>query len=339
MRNKHVVILFSFILLFSLTALPAFSADKVHKWKFQTANVEAEPGWFISNKALEKLIEEGSEGKVQVELYPMGALVGMEEAMGAVKNGVIEMGEFISAFAGDIVPASLVSELPYGGRNGEHCNELYYKFGLAKLLTEAYDKQAGVHYMAAPYFGYDSLITTFKVNTVDDLKGKSIWFAPHSNYLAEFGAVYTEIPGFDMYMGLKLGTIKGLMWTWDGLETYKLKEVAKYAMAPSSLLPCTHVIVNKRAWDKLGPELQKKIQNHIDANIGKVYQQVDRFANDIVVKLLNEGIQFVWPDEKSVVKLRAAARKYWDEVAAKDEFAKKGVEIYKAMLKANNIPY
>ena len=56
-----------------------------------------------------------------------------------------------------------------------------------------------------------------------------------------------------MYMGLKLGTIKGLMWTWDGLETYKLKEVAKYAMAPSSLLPCTHVIVNKRM-DELSQE-------------------------------------------------------------------------------------
>ena len=77
------------------------------------------------------------------------------------------------------------------------------------------------------------------INEAEDFGGMKIWTIPNATWLASFGAAPTEVPGFDMYSAMRLGTIDGFTWTVGELEAGNLKEVVKDVLQPRLLTPGT----------------------------------------------------------------------------------------------------
>ena len=318
---------------------------KTFTWRFQTANGENEPGWFISNKLLKKVIEEATGGRVKVELYTMGTIANLDTTADATAQGACEMGEWISGMAANKSPACLISEAPYGARDAYENNEIHrlYKWkdynGVNDVLRKAYWEQFGVYYLTNNYFGSNCLFTTFPIKTLADLKGKRILMFPHSLWLEDFGAISTDVPGFDVYMGLKLGTVDGIYWTLDGIDAYKLHEVAKYVMLPSENAPNSHAGVNKKAWEAIGPELQYQIQAAVDGYYWRQGIETQKLNADALALGQQKGMQIIrlrGGDEKKFLK---ASRKYWNDLEKMDNFAADAVNMCKEWMKYRGIPW
>jgi TRAP-type C4-dicarboxylate transport system substrate-binding protein len=171
------------------------------------------------------------------------------------------------------------------------------------------------------------------------LNGKKLWAHPSAFWLSDFGAASVEVPGMDMYMALKLGTIDGTTWTLAELTSTKLEEVVKYVIFPQILTPQTHVMINMKAWNAIGPELQKKIQDYVDAHMSEPAAAYDAADEKAVNAAKEYGVTFTTLSDTEFTKLRTDSRKFWDQVAALSPSAAKMVDLYKKYLKDKNIPY
>ena len=140
-------------------------------------------------------------------------------------------------------------------------------------------------------------------------------------------------------MALKLRTIDACIWSIPGLEDIKLKEVDKYVLLEGWHPVCMNVLVNMDVWNALGPDLQRQIQDRIDANHFKLWKGTLDYQEGLIDEAKAYGVEFLTLSPDMRAKMRAAARTYWDQVAAMGPAAAEGVELYKAWLEYNGIPW
>lgn len=337
MKNKLLLTSVAFILIIGLIATacaapePASAPEEVFKWKIQDVGGEADSSQFIIMKGMKRLIEEGSGGRVQIEYFPAGVLVDPDSIVDAVNKGAIEGGNIISGMAADRVPSALASEMPFGARDMYQHQEVHHQWGIQDIMREEYATQ-GIYLLATSYAGTLAFQSSSPINTVDDLKGKKIWATPNTIWLTKLGASSTDVPGFDMYTAMKLGTIDGFTWTVTELEFASFKEVVKYVMWPSLLTPSMHLIVNMDAWNALGPDLQRQIQSYVDAHIFELTQEFESYDTKSLAAAKEYGVQFTTLPSAEVTKLKAAAKEFWNEVAGMSSYSAKIIESYRAWL-------
>lgn len=339
MKKKMGFILVMSIML-GLMATTAFgSSKKTFKWKIQDIGGEADSSQYIIQKNIKEMVEEASEGQVQVEYFPVGTLCGPDSIVDAVAKGAIEGGGIIAGMAAHIVPSSLGSELPFGARDGYQHHEIHHLWGLLDIMREEYAKH-NIYLLGVPYAGTLAFQSSFPVNTTGDFKGKKIWCTPNTIWLSKFGAAITEVPGFDMYMALKLGTLDGFTWTVAELEYFNFKEVVKYVMWPSLFTPSMHVILNMDDWNALGLKLQQRIQDHVDAHIfERIAGEFFNYDSKSLAEAEKYGVKFITLPPAEVAKLMAEANGFWDEVAGMSPYSAKMIETYRAWLKYRGLDW
>ena len=317
---------------------PAPPPEEVFTWRIACAFGEADCDWYVNLKGAEKLIEEGSGGRVQVEVYPAGVLCDPDAIVDSVAMGAIEGGHIISGMAADRAPSCLCSEMPFGARDKYEHYQSHYLWGLLDIMREEYATQ-NIHLLNVFYSGKLCFQSSFPINTVADFEGKKIWATPNTLWLTKFGASTVEVPGMDMYMAMKLGTIDGFTWTVGELEYYKYKEVVNYVMWPALLPPTTHLLLNLDAWNALGTDLQRQIQDHVNAHVFELAQEYESYDAKSLAAAEEYGVQFITLPPEEVAKVRAAARDFWDEVAGIGPYAAEVIELYRAYLEYRGIPW
>ena len=333
MKAKKMFLLMLIICISAMAFSISNAAEKTFKWRIQDVGGEADSSQTIILKNLKRLIEEGSEGQVQVEYFPAGTLTGPDAIVDAVAKGAFEGGNIIAGMAAHRVPSSLGSEMPFGVRDRYQLHEIHSLWGLDDIIREEYAKN-NIYLLSTSYAGTIAFQSTFPVNTLDDFKGKKIWCTPNTIFLTNFEAASTDVPGFDMYMALKLGTIDGFVWTVMELEYFKFKEVVKYIMEPPLLVPAMHFIVNMKDWNALGPALQRKIQDHVDAH--KFNAITNEFVKHDAISLEEAkkyGVKTTTLSPSDVEKMKKEVKKYWDEVASMSPYSAKMIEVYRSWMK------
>lgn len=352
MKHKYLLLISVIALVFGIIAascaaptpstVPTTSAppttpspEKVFTWKLSSTSVEADADWYINVKGFKDAVEEASGGKVLVDIFPAAQLVDPNSQVDACMKGAIDVTEHIAGLAAEIVPTALGSEMPYGCFNGEQSYKVHNEV-LLPIQQKDYNSK-NMYLVAWGPNGDLCFESTFPVNKVDDFKGKKIFSIPNCIWLANFGAALTDVPGLDMYMGLKLGTIDGLTWTTDTLEFANFKEVVKYVMFPILLRPTTHFSVNMDRWNEIGPDLQKKIQDGVNNHLmdwSRAYDDLCKKSYDASVKY---GVKLNTLPDSEVAKMKVAANDFWKEVAGMSPSAAEMIDKYRAWQKANGI--
>jgi TRAP-type C4-dicarboxylate transport system substrate-binding protein len=303
-------------------------SEEVFHWRIQGPGPESDAAMFISLASLEQIIEESSEGRVQVDVYCDGVLCARPETVDAVKHGAIEAASWMGAYGVTAAPSALLTEIPFGASDVYEDIALHQDWGLTEVMREEY-APTGIYLLSNQYAGDIAFHSTFPVNTADDLNGKLVWVIPTFSWMTDFGAVPTEVPGFDVYTAMKLGTIEGHTWPLPGLREYNMVETSKYVMIPALCSANLHVGVNMDAWNALGPDLQQKIQSRVDADWPAAWIQVYDREQEIVQEAKDAGVQFITLPPAELDRMKAAAKSYWDQVAAMSPACAEGVEIYK----------
>lgn len=357
MKKKILLVLVASILIGSLVAVgcaapspapppspaptpaPTPAPEEVFTWRIQDIGGEADSSQYIICKQLKRLIEEGSGGQVQVEYFSAGVLVDPDAVVDAVAMGAIEGGNIITGMAADRAPSSLSSEMPFGARDRYQHHEVHHLWGIQDIVREELAEQ-NLYLLAISYAGTIAFQSTFPVNAVDDFEGKKIWCTPNTLWLTKFGAASTDVPGFDMYMAVKLGTIDGFVWTVAELEYFNFKEVVNYVMWPSLLVPAMQLLVNMDAWNALGPDLQRQIQDHIDTYIFEaITEEFVRYDTTSLAAAEDYGVQFITLTPAEAAKLMAAADDFWDEVAGMSPYAAEMIESYRDWLEYRGLAW
>src|SRR5690625_470166 len=163
--------------------------------------------WSPHYKAAEawsEALDEQSDGKVKLTIYPDGQLGGEREMMEAVQNGTLDIGLLSSVVYANFEPKMSVLEIPYlvstfeeaealmDGEVGEKLSELMLENGIRNLAWAHNDFR---------------IITNNKteITTPDDLSGVKMR-VPESKILTDWfqdeGALAQQMPFPDIYTAL-----------------------------------------------------------------------------------------------------------------------------------------
>jgi TRAP-type C4-dicarboxylate transport system substrate-binding protein len=304
-------------------------------WRFQCAYAEADVDYQITVKRLAALIEKVSDGQIKVDTYPVGALVAPEEMFSAARDGTIEMGYDMTGAEAEIVPTDYCTSLPGSAENLEEYYDLIYRSGLLDIFRQDFANK-GIFLLGINLGGPDCLRATFNLDSWDAIKGKKGWANPQVvDVLTKLGGVCVEVPGYDMYSAMKLGTIEWHGWTLAELETLGWKEVTKSVLLdPIMKIASNDIYLNLKAWQALSPDLQTKISDeviHHTLDWGLEYHDYDLKA---IAASKAYGVKMVTMSAADKAKFLDLCHQEWDTTfAKKSDLSAQCVKIYEDWLK------
>lgn len=310
-KFKVVALLLAFVMLFvtgcagqnASSQGDSNSEDKAESIKISYATVGPEEHQYtIAAKKFKELIEEKSNGRIKVTLFPNAQLGGEREMAEGVKMGTIEMTTVTSDGA---LPAwvrdTQVFSIPYLFKNREHV----YK-ALDGVVSDELNPQfekAGFKHLGFVELGFRHFTNNKKeIKTAADVDGLKIrvqeapiWFA----LINSLKGTATPIPFNELYTALQQGIVDGQENPLATIKSMKFYEVQKYLALDAHTYAPGSVLMNLDFFNSLSEADQALVQETVDEM--KNYQRKLIASQDEEnVKFLEEqGMVITEPDRQS----------------------------------------
>lgn len=234
------------------------------KWKLVTSWPKNFPGLGTAPENFAKLVNEMSNGRLQIKVYGAGEIVPGFQVFDAVSQGTAQMGHAASYYwKGKMPAAPIFTALPFGLNAQETNGWIHYGGGL-ELWRELY-KPFGVIPFAGGNTGVQSAGWFKKeINSVEDLKGLKIRIPGlGGEVMQKLGAVPVALTGGELFTSLQSGAIDATEWVgpYNDLAFGFYKVTDHYYASgwhePGAMLEFT---ANEAAFNALPKDLQKIVE-------------------------------------------------------------------------------
>ncbi len=201
------------------------------------------------------LVESGTNGAIQVEIYPSGQLGKDSEVLQQVKAGVIQSTIATSGGMASIYPMISVLDVPFAFPN---ISTTYAVFDgpFGKKLGADIEKKTGLHVLGFGDSGgfFDFTNSKHPIRTPADMKGLKIrtMSIPTQKLLVQsLGAQPVSLPWAEVYTSLQTGVADGQMNPVPIIKFAKFDEVQKYLTLSGHLFAPYPWVINKKFYDGL----------------------------------------------------------------------------------------
>ena len=273
-------------------------------------------------------------GRVEIQVFTGGELVGSANILKAVRNGMIDIGHGMGHHFTERKTGLLESGLPMSWMSAVEADVLYEQRGLKKLFGDDYAK-LGVVYLgptwAAPYH----TLSKQPIRSLDEMRKMKIRaVGATAKMLSAVGVNVVNLPPEDIYMALTTGQIDGVVYgsAAEYKET-KFYEVAGWLNVTPLIDPITDtLIINKKLWATLPDDIRAAPQAAADQTRWSYYIWSEGESLKVMKELFKDKMTtFPEADQKILVK---AAEQIWEEEALKSPDARQGVDILKEFAKS-----
>ena len=316
-------------------SVPAFAKEKTYKWKMVTTWPPHFPVLGEGADYFAKWVNEMSGGRLQITVYGGGELVPPLGVFDAVSQGTVEMGHGAAYYwAGKSPATQFFAAVPFGF-NAQSMNAWIYAGGGMKLWEEVY-----APFNLKPFLGGNTGVQmggwfNKEINSIDDLKGLKMRIPGlGGKVLAKAGGNAILVAGGEIYTNLDRGVIDATEWVgpYHDLKMGFYK-AAKYYYYPGWHEPGTalEIMVNKKAWEKLPPDLQAIVDAASYKSNMWMLSEFEAKNNGSLQELINKHHVKLRQFPEAVLKaLKKLAREVLEDIAAKDPMSKK---VYDSFLK------
>ena len=180
-RQNFLILFLSFIFISCSeqeTSNQTSEVKESFKWRMVTTWPKNYPGVGLGAENLAKLVDEMSDGRLQIKVYGNGELVPALEVFDTVSRGSVEMGHGAAYYwIGKVPAAQFFTAIPFG-LNAQEMNAWLHYGGGQELWEELYE----------PF----NLIPIAGGNTGVQMAG---WFNKEINSLEDLKGIRMRIPG------------------------------------------------------------------------------------------------------------------------------------------------
>lgn len=241
-----------------------------------------------------ELIEERTQGRVKVDIYP-GAQLGQEyEASEGVMIGVQQMTAVSPMTYLNVVDGFGVDSLPFLFNDWEQLWHVFNDTEVGKILDQSLlDKGARILGWT-PLGGRHMIFVEKNITSIDQMKGLKMRSPESETYMDMFnalGASPTPITWGEAYSALQMNVVDGMETPLSGLTDMNFGEVTKYVLKTNHIWGAFTIIINEQFYQTFPADLQEQI-----ATCGK---EAVRYCYEIA-KEADEGYQKFW-EEKGIV--------------------------------------
>src|SRR5205809_6897132 len=225
-----------------------------------------------------KLAEERTNGRVKVEVYPNSALFKDGEEMEALQLGSVQMlAPSVSKFGPLGVREFEVFDLPY---MFDSYDDLH-KVGDGPVGKQLFKKleSKGIVGLAFWDNGFKDMSANKPLRKPEDVRGLKLRIQSSKvldSQMRALGAVPQVMAFSEVYQALQTGVVDGTENPPSNLYTQKMYEVQKYLTISDHGYLGYAVIVNKKFWDGLPPDIRKILD--------EAMADATKYADDIAKK-------------------------------------------------------
>jgi TRAP-type C4-dicarboxylate transport system substrate-binding protein len=174
----------------------------------------------------------------------------------------------------------------------------------------------GVTLLATYNFPLQTIWGVSKITSNADLKSKKMRVGnlPTSEFMRRFGATPVTLGTPDVAPALERSTVEGLITASAGGGRL-WGDLLKYNYRLSLYYDPMLVIVNKKAFDKLSPDLQRKFREAARKDAAELTQELADSEDDVTAKLKAKGMVVTVPGDAERKEATDRIRDYWDQWA------------------------
>lgn len=254
---------------------------------------------------LAELIEERTEGRYVVELYPNGQIGNERDMIEGVQMGSLGMAIVASGPMANFAPELGVVDLPFLFRDYDHADKVFNGEIGQELMSEI-DK-AGFKALSMWENGFRNLTNNKReINSVADVKGLKIRTMENRMHQAlwrELGVDPVPMAWGDAYTAMQQGAIDGQENPLPIILAMKVNEVNQYLAITEHVYAPAVLIMSGSMWDKVSDEDKAIIQEC--ATEAGVYERT--VAREQAVSAMDEladmGMIITHPDKSEFAEM------------------------------------
>lgn len=232
---------------------------KAELTKLSYANFPPAPTFpCVQMERWKKEVEKRTHGKVVVNTYPGGTLLGAKNMMDGVIAGQADIGCLCMAYQPGRFVLTNATSLPVGLPNAKVGSlvlwELYKKykpdaFAKVKVLTM---------FTTAP----TNIMSKVPVKTLLDIKGLDLRASGGAaQILRAWGANPVGMPMPATVEALQKGVVKGLFSSLETMKDFKFAELCRYVTMTNTVIYPFAVVMNMDSWKALPADVQKVLDD------------------------------------------------------------------------------
>jgi len=252
-----------------------------------------------------KEVEKRTNGRVKVTVFAGGTMLAADKAYDGVTKGIADIGVAVLGFTRGRFPLTEAIDLPLGYRNAFDSTRLLNAY-LKRFKPKEFDE---VNILYAHAHGPGVLHSSKKaVATFDDLRGLKVRCTGLSaKIVGALGGAPVAMPVGDTYDALSRGVVDASLAPFEALEGWRWAEVVKYSTeSPAFGYTSAFVVVmNKKKWDALPPDIRTIIQQVSDGwgeKDASNWFTIEKSGKDFGVKHGVKVIAFSKEDNEKAMK-------------------------------------
>ncbi|MGE5145216.1 MAG: TRAP transporter substrate-binding protein [Candidatus Eiseniibacteriota bacterium] len=326
----------------TLAAPMVARAETTFSWKMTSAYPPGAPFYMDgpgSATDLAKRIEAMSAGRIKIQVFGAGELIPALEGFDAVRSGTVEMNHANAYFwAGKTFAAQYFTAVPFG-LNFQGMNGWLYDGGGMTLWREVYEP-FGLVPFACGNTGVQMTGWFRKpIEKVDDLKGLKMRIPGLAGKVySQLGVDVKLLPGGEIFPALERGVIDAAEFVGPYQDRrLGLHKAAKYYYTTGwhESSTVSELIIGKKAWDSLPPDLKAIVENACAAcNVISEGWCQKTNAEAMADLVTNQGVKAAPLPDAIVKKLREVTESTLADAVAKDPLTKKVNDSYMTFLRS-----
>ena len=253
-----------------------------------------------------KLAEERTGGKVKVEVYPNSSLFKDGEEMEALQLGSVQMlAPSVSKFGPLGAREFEMFDLPFLFDSYDDLHKVT-DGPVGKALFKKLESK-GITGLAYWVNGFKDMSANKPLRKPEDMKGLKMRIQSSKVLESEmraFGALPQVMAFSEVYQAMQTGVVDGTENPPSNFYTQKMHEVQKYlAMTDHGVIEYA-VIVNKKFWEGLPPDIRTTLEGAM--------KDATKYADEIAKKENDDALAAIKASGKTeVIALSAAEKNAW----------------------------
>lgn len=272
----------------------------------------------VSALEFKDFMEEKTDGRVTVEVYPNGQLGEDDDIVKGVKLGTCQIFIGTQGSVSSVLGEKYdVLDLPFLYNSYEEwCDGMLSEGGGLDLYNELLE---GTGYVALDfaYDGQRSILTTKKpIRSLADMKGLKIRVTPSEMYLSIFkamGANPTPMAFGEVYTGLTQGTIDGLDHSATVIVDQKFQEPSKYFTLTNHMTSPQPILTSQAFLDSLPQDVHDIFLEGI-AKMGERQRELEHSKEaECLQTMKDDGIEVIELNDEQLAEFVKAVQPVYNQ--------------------------
>lgn len=274
-------------------------------------------------------VTEKTGGKLEITTHPSGSLFGGSEIFGAVRKGLVPIGERLISALGNESALYELDSVPFVATSFDDAFKLYEASKPALVEELSHARLEFLYSCPWPPQGFYSVN---KAESLEDIKGlKFRAYNTTTSRMAEgLGMAPTKIEAAELSQAFATGVAQAMISSGSTGYDRKLWEHVNYYYDVKAWLPRNMVVVNGKAWKRLDAETQSIVKEAAASAEAACWAKSEELDQWYVEQFKANGM--------TVAPLNDAMRAEFSKVgeALRDEWTERAGDAGAAVLKAYN---